>query len=174
MAVQDYQMPLLLFDDEGIVNACTDTSSNLAIQPLQPLDIFADGQDSGSGAGDWVFFVGDIIVDGNRATWNSVTLTICSSEIGPILGVNEFSLEDSFVVYPNPNNGEFNVKLKSNSNQDINIQVFDIRGRSVLNQTYNNTRDFNQNINLNNAQSGMYLLNVSDGERTATKKIIIE
>ena len=165
---------IVTFDDEGIVNACTDTSSNLAIQPLQPLDIFADGQDSGSGAGDWVFFVGDIIVDGNRATWNSVTLTICSSEIGPILGVNEFSLEDSFVVYPNPNNGEFNVKLKSNSNQDINIQVFDIRGRSVLNQTYNNTRDFNQNINLNNAQSGMYLLNVSDGERTATKKIIIE
>ena len=160
----------LTFDDEGSAVNCASTNNGDNVLPQVPMSD-ADGLDS---AGQWVFFITDINVgDGNIATWNSATLTLCRSEIGPILGVDEFSLEESFVVYPNPNNGEFNIKLKSRSNQDINVEIFDIRGRSVLNKTYTNNGDFNQNINLSDVQSGMYLINVNDGERKATKKIII-
>ena len=160
----------LTFDDEGSAVNCASTNNGDNVLPQVPMSD-ADGLDS---AGQWVFFITDINVgDGNIATWNSATLTLCRSEIGPILGVDEFSLEESFIVYPNPNNGEFNIKLKSRSNQDINVEVFDIRGRSVLNKTYTNNGDFNQSINLSDVQSGMYLINVNDGERKATKKIII-
>lgn len=160
---------ILTFDDEGVATDCSDTASGENVLPFDPLS-FADGLNS---QGDWTLFIGDVLVDGNRATWNSATLTMCQSGTGPILSVDDVNLEDTFSVYPNPNNGQFTIKLKSNSGKDINVEVFDIRGRSILNNSYRNTGDFNQTISLDNAQSGMYLLNINDGDKKLTKKIIV-
>ncbi|MCB0433516.1 MAG: T9SS type A sorting domain-containing protein, partial [Mangrovimonas sp.] len=50
------------------------------------------------------------------------------------------------------------------------VQVSDIRGRTVFNNMYvTNGTEFNQTINLGQLQSGMYLVNVSDGQRKITK-----
>lgn len=91
----------------------------------------------------------------------------------PSLSVDEFELA-GFNIFPNPNNGEFTIKLNSNSVEDIKVDVYDIRGRRIFNNVYSNTPDFNQTINLNNVQSGMYLVNVNDGRGQVTKKIIVE
>ncbi|MCB0437000.1 MAG: T9SS type A sorting domain-containing protein, partial [Mangrovimonas sp.] len=75
-----------------------------------------------------------------------------------------------------PNNGEFTIKFKTISGQDqIGVQVSDIRGRTVFNNMYVvNGTEFNQTINLGQLQSGMYLVNVNDGQRKITKKIVVE
>ena len=89
------------------------------------------------------------------------------------LSVDEFSLSN-LSVYPNPNNGEFNVKFNTTSS-NIVIDVFDVRGRSIISKTYNNTSaEFNKAISLGNVEAGMYLLNISDGSKVVTKKIIVE
>ena len=88
------------------------------------------------------------------------------------LSVNEEELS-SFVIYPNPNNGEFTVKFNSTTTNDVKVEVYDIRGRLILNNKYSNNGAFNQAIDLNNAQSGMYLINVADGDKKATRKIIV-
>ncbi len=163
---------ILTYDDDGIENPCTSTSTNLTIQALDPLSTY-NGEDS---LGDWTFFVGDVIVDGNRATWNSITLTIC--EAGgfiPVLDAPNFDFDSSFSVFPNPNNGEFTVKFKSNVNEDVALEVFDVQGRSILNQSFvNGNGDFNKNIDLGNVQSGLYLLNITIGTTKVTKKILVE
>ncbi len=89
------------------------------------------------------------------------------------LSVSEFSLSD-LSIFPNPNQGEFTVKFNSPSNEQITIQVFDVRGRSIFNKAYQNTGDFNQMISLNNTQAGMYLLKINDGSKIINKKIIIK
>ncbi|RMZ49676.1 T9SS C-terminal target domain-containing protein [Flavobacteriaceae bacterium PRS1] len=76
-------------------------------------------------------------------------------------------------MFPNTNNGEFIVKLNSNSGNNIKINVYDIRGRRVFDNNYNSASKFNEIINLGNVQSGIYLLNVSDGISSTTKKIIV-
>ncbi|GAA3778678.1 hypothetical protein GCM10022271_08710 [Corallibacter vietnamensis] len=78
-----------------------------------------------------------------------------------------------FSVYPNPNSGSFNVKMNAISSNNIDIKVYDIRGRRVFDNTYNASQDFNQTINLGDVQSGIYLLNVSDGQKTVVKKLIV-
>jgi hypothetical protein len=65
------------------------------------------------------------------------------------------------------------VKLNSNSGNNIKINVYDIRGRRVFDNNYNSASKFNEIINLGNVQSGIYLLNVSDGISSTTKKIIV-
>lgn len=90
------------------------------------------------------------------------------------LSVEEFGNTSDFVVYPNPNNGYFVVKFTNNGNNDINISIYDIRGRRVFNNIYGNDPEFNEEINLGVLQSGMYLLKVSNGEKVITKKILVE
>jgi len=118
--------------------------------------------------GDWNIAVVDF-AGGNTGTLNDWSIELCTTT----LSTDDFALENNFAIYPNPNNGEFNVKFNATSN-NVSLEVFDIRGRSVYAQGFNNSGIFNETINLGNVQSGMYLLNVNDGSRTFTKKIVVE
>jgi len=119
--------------------------------------------------GDWTISITDNW-DGITGILNDWSIYVCTQ---PTMSIEENSFED-FSLYPNPNNGSFNVMLNSNSNNDINIEVYDIRGRTIFNNTYESTSRFNQEIQLNNAQAGMYLVKISDGEKQTIQKIVVE
>ena len=94
-------------------------------------------------------------------------------EISDINAADDFGLQ-SFKLYPNPNNGSFSIEFNSDSSNDVAIAIHDIRGRQVYNNQYKNTGVFTANINLQDLQSGVYLVTVTDGERKEVKKIIIQ
>jgi subtilisin-like proprotein convertase family protein len=121
--------------------------------------------------GDWILTIVD---DANQdgGSFNSFTLEICAQ--GTLSIDNLESSISGLSVYPNPNNGSFNVSLNSSSNNTILIRVFDIRGRKVFDKQYDSSPTINKVINLENVQSGIYLLQVRDGLNKQTKKIIIK
>jgi len=119
--------------------------------------------------GNWILTVFDNFPE-DTGTLSEFTLELCLQEP---LSIDENAISQ-FSIFPNPNNGEFTIKLNSNSGDDIKVNVYDIRGRVIFNNVYSNTPDFTQTINLNNVQSGMYLVNVNDGRGQVTKKIIVE
>ena len=93
-------------------------------------------------------------------------------QITGVLGVNnnDFQL---FTVYPNPTSNAVTIQLSTSDN--VKITLFDIRGRSVFNQNFNNSDTvFNQEIRFDNLQKGLYLLNVETDGKKATKKLIIK
>lgn len=158
---------IVKFDDDGDLFNCADSGTNQIFQSLQESLSLLNGEES---SGVWTFGVGDF-APGQTGTLNSWYVEVCSTTITP-LSLDEFEL-DSFSVYPNPNQGEFTVKLNSNSGNKVNISVYDIRGRRVFDHLYLNSSNFKEVVNLNNVQSGMYVLKVSDGEKSSSKKIII-
>ncbi|TGV01768.1 zinc-dependent metalloprotease [Flavivirga rizhaonensis] len=91
----------------------------------------------------------------------------------PTLAIEE-SGYDNLIIYPNANNGKFNVKLNGALNRGITVEVFDARGQFIYKNIFEGTGDFNQSIDLNNVQSGLYILRINDGLRESTKKIIIK
>ncbi|OZV70888.1 zinc-dependent metalloprotease [Winogradskyella aurantia] len=154
----------ITFDDTAGTIACAQPTTG-TYAPSNPLSAF-NGLDA---QGNWTIFVADFF-GGDTGTFNDWTITICSEQA---LSVDELSL-DKLTIFPNPNNGEFNIGFDSNSGEDIIIEIFDLRGRAIYSQRYNSVRRFEEVINLNNAQSGVYLLNISDGPQKVTKKIIVE
>ena len=49
-----------------------------------------------------------------------------------------------------------------------------MRGRSIYNKSYTNNGLFNESLQLNNAQAGVYLVTVQDGSKKEVKKIVVQ
>ena len=77
-------------------------------------------------------------------------------------------------MYPNPNNGTFNISFTPQSDEEVKLEVYDIRGRAILNKIYQSSGRFEETLTLDNAQSGMYLLSITNGNQKVTKKIIVD
>ena len=86
--------------------------------------------------------------------------------VNPMTNINNLG-DDVFNIYPNPNNGIFNIKTASNS---CSIKITDITGKIVYNQVLNQT---NNTIDLRNAKSGIYFIEASNKEGVSIKKVII-
>ena len=86
------------------------------------------------------------------------------------LSVDYFETEDSFRVYPNPTNDLLNVRI-NNYVGKVNIQVIDINGR-IVKELKNEDFNIEKSLNLNNLQSGMYVLKVNGDNLNFTQKII--
>lgn len=155
------------YDDSGAALNCSLTTLQNAI-PFQSLNVF-NGQDP---ANTWTLKFRDIS-GGDTGTLNSASITICTKTY-TALSTNNLNLSN-FALYPNPSKGQFNVKFSSQSENDVKISVHDLLGRKVFENKYNKTSsEFNENIQLKNVTSGVYLLTIVDGDRKEEKKIMIE
>ncbi len=89
--------------------------------------------------------------------------------------IDDYSSFISFNINPNPNNGNFKINLKSDNSNDIFVKVYDMIGRQIYKNSFNNNSTiFQKQINLNSVNTGIYLVNVSDGVHSNTEQIIIK
>lgn len=90
------------------------------------------------------------------------------------VGVDDFTF-DNFAVYPNPSNGTFNLSFKPASNDNIEVSLYDLRGRAINQFTFDDvsaSSTFSKQLNYNYIESGMYFLVVKNGNKVTTKKIV--
>ncbi|HKR05299.1 MAG TPA: T9SS type A sorting domain-containing protein [Bacteroidia bacterium] len=87
-------------------------------------------------------------------------------------GINDENIqhEYSWFIYPNPSRDFILVQNKSSS-KNLWIKLVDITGKSVFEKTISAENNFQ--IQVNNLESGMYLIIVSDDKKTFRQKIIV-
>lgn len=165
----------LNFDTSGAALLCSaSTSGANTIPPVAPSVAIIDGFNGNLVTGTWFIFFTDVAVgDGITGTIERVTFNLCKSALVPVLSSESYEIND-LVLYPNPNNGNFNIQFTSNSSNEINVGVHDMRGREIFAKKYSNNGLFNENLQLGNVQSGIYLVTIQDGSSKVTKKIVIE
>ena len=161
----------LVYDSQGANVDCSNTTSGAATKPQDTFTVM-NGQEAN---GEWIFFMTDINIDGDAGTLDSVTLTLCSSTMNPVLTLSteKFGL-DNFTLYPNPNKGAFTVSFNSISGEAISVNVHDIQGRQILNKQLANTGNVNEVISLPNVQAGIYLVTVQDGNKKEVKRVVVQ
>ncbi|UGS23829.1 zinc-dependent metalloprotease [Flavobacterium channae] len=153
------------FDDQGSGIVCATTITGNVI-PSSPLSVFNTLNPNGN----WLVGIRDVAA-ADTGNVVSYTLTVCSEQV--TLSTEDVGL-DNFTLYPNPNNGNFNIQFTSNSGNEIKVNVHDVRGREIFAKSYNNNGLFNESLQLNNIQSGVYLVTVQDGARKEVKKIVVQ
>lgn len=85
--------------------------------------------------------------------------------IGNVLSIEEFSLDNSISVYPNPTSNIINLDI-SNAVTVKSVELYNVIGKRVI-KTNNATT-----LDLTNLESGIYMLKVTTDLGSITKKII--
>ncbi|MCT4630616.1 T9SS type A sorting domain-containing protein [Winogradskyella sp.] len=84
----------------------------------------------------------------------------------PVLSTNNFE-SASFSIYPNPTNTGF-VTITSSNSDVMNVQVFDILGKQVKNETL-----INNTLNVSSLNKGVYILKITQNNTSTTKKLVV-
>lgn len=84
------------------------------------------------------------------------------------LSINDFNSIDGLSIYPNPVIGNV-LNISSTSNSDMNVAIFDVLGKQVI-----NTKVTNNTVNVSNLNAGIYIVKVTENGKTATRKLVVK
>lgn len=91
-------------------------------------------------------------------TWNNI-------------GVNENEIAE-FSVWPNPNNGIFNIFV--NEQDIINVKIIDVLGKETFTKEMNFSNSSTNQIDLSHLTKGIYFIALEKNGQSSVKKLIIE
>ncbi len=91
------------------------------------------------------------------------------------VGIDNINNDNYVNIYPNPNNGRFDLELNSNQYGKISIKIFNISGQEIYSKNINkNSNQLIENINLSYFKSGIYQLRIVSLNNVMNTKIIIK
>jgi len=85
------------------------------------------------------------------------------------VGVNNFLTEAALSLYPNPSYGYLNVELAGYRGQQVEMMMYDLRGRMVLTRQITSAHT---TVDLVDLKPGVYVVRLDAGEETITRKIV--
>ncbi|WP_299107227.1 endonuclease [uncultured Winogradskyella sp.] len=106
-----------------------------------------------------------IVINGNSGTSNRVMFDDLTYTCYSGLSTGEYNI-NSVKLHPNPVNNNLTVDLKSNI--DTDIEIFDILGKQVIKKAINKT----STLNLQALKTGIYIIKITQGNSTITKKLV--
>ncbi len=95
--------------------------------------------------------------------------------VDPCTGIDEQSNNSGIMIFPNPNNGLFTLKLNITSDKFVNLSIYNSLNEIVL--VENNielVKNYSRKIDLSNLSNGIYYIHIYGDLTDQVKKIIIQ
>ncbi|ARN78628.1 hypothetical protein BST97_11865 [Nonlabens spongiae] len=108
------------------------------------------------------------------ANWGTATSAYGDGDLGTPGAANDFTLSNdsfdnvSFKLYPNPVSGS-TVNIETAHNESVNVSVYSLLGKQVL-----NVKDVSRTFNVSALDAGVYLVTITQGEQSQTRKLIVK
>ena len=92
-----------------------------------------------------------------------------------VQGIEFTELDKNISIYPNPTSGEFSIEFNDTWQGDVNCKITDIFGRSVyIDILDNNSSNSSHKVDIKDSNSGVYIVQLVQGDKKTMKKIIKE
>ncbi len=91
-----------------------------------------------------------------------------------VLSIENNAISQQTSLFPNPNNGEFAVKLPSMKIQKATFNLVDAQGRKVFTSTKENDNADQFDFQLMNLPKGVYMLHIDTSKGQAVKRVVIK
>ena len=85
-------------------------------------------------------------------------------------GINVFKYDNKLSVYPNPSTGKFRIR---NEPVISRVEVYNMLGKQVFSKINPDREKLNE-IDLTKFQKGVYFMEIYNGEKKRTEKIVIQ
>ncbi len=97
-----------------------------------------------------------------------------SVTVGNFTGITESNFANNLQIYPNPNTGQFILKMNFLKSTKVFINVFQITGQLIYSeQIAKITGNYTNQIDLSNYSKGVYFLQVSTDTSIMTRKVVL-
>ena len=111
---------------------------------------------------------------GGGSTYNLSSSNFFNTKDATV-GIEKIKMHDiSLSVFPNPNNGQFTLKVESVVAKRMNVVIFNSLGSLVYTEQLSINGTLNKNINLSNLSKGVYFIRLQTNEDVVIRKIIIQ
>jgi hypothetical protein len=136
---------------------------------------YGDGN-SGSGdtathsyGGPGVFTVTLVVTDSTCNTADTTTFTVTSH-----IGLDENALGQTLAAFPNPNSGQFTVRIAGSAAFEGQLEVLNLMGQ-VVSATSVDKRSatLDVNLDLSNYAKGIYMVRLSGAEGQAVLRVVV-
>ena len=134
----------------------------------------SDGFNAGTGAGNYVIQSGGVTVytmgtaftTQDSKLWKTANVTGLKDVSSAISGIS---------LFPNPAKNNAVITIDLVQNETISINVVDVMGRQVHNESMNEIQAGTHTINLNteNWANGVYNVNISTANGTTSRKLVV-
>ncbi len=91
-----------------------------------------------------------------------------------ITGLNDKNFDATFAIFPNPAKDAFNLKLSNNTNANGSVVIYNTVGQVVKTIDLGNAATLENNISISDLTTGIYTVKTTLGERSSTRKLIVE
>ena len=89
--------------------------------------------------------------------------------------ISSLSNASQIAIYPNPNNGTFQVNINIQENENSVIKIYNSLGQEVRGNVINNFQgEYNQTFDLSMFAKGIYMVKINLGENQYSHKVIVE
>ncbi|MDA9302925.1 proprotein convertase P-domain-containing protein [bacterium] len=121
--------------------------------------------------GDWTLYINDD-ADGDGGTLLDWSIQICTEAS---LSVSDNKLDGEFKIF-NKGNNQFEVSLANTSSfNDLDLNVYNMVGQTLLWKTIKNTSGFySYTIDMSRASTGVYLVRLGNNSNATIKRIVVE
>lgn len=78
-------------------------------------------------------------------------------------------------LYPNPNNGRFNLSFSLPDKGDTEVKVLDLKGQTVFNEKLAGfSGSYSKEVDISKNPKGIYFVRVEQGRKSLVKKVMVE
>jgi len=172
-------------------NGCTGSSAfsaNVIVDSLPPVpDIsYSDNLMTSSALSGNQWYLDSVLIEGatspnhtadqigNYTVVTTNPLTGCSSSSLPFnpanVGIENQQESEHFLIYPNPNNGSFTIKMDGSNSPNVVVSVFNTLGECVWKETCTKNQ---QSVALSGCSSGVYFVCVAFDNKEFRSKITV-
>lgn len=139
------------------------------------------GTYSGNGVNNGMFDPAEAGLGDHTITYNYTDPNMCENFATAVITVTEAtgvvnrSALEGIQIFPNPNSGQFTLKLNPMVDEELDLQVFNTIGKPVYSETgIDVSRGFEMLFNLEHLPRGLYYLVISGKESKTVRKIVIQ
>lgn len=108
-------------------------------------------------------------------TYSAWSPTITFNLPSPRLGATNTSINGNVAIYPNPTSGMFTVSFAGTETTGATIRVTDLMGKTIYEKGYEAQDGSNAvSVDLSNHSAGIYMVQVVQGEKLTTTKVVVK